>query len=91
MRVPLCAWLTCTHLSLSGQVGLLPVVIHGAGPQLNKRMEDAGVTPEFVGGIRVTDARTLAVARDVFYEENMKLAEALERAGTRARPIVGMR
>ena len=64
-------------------------MIHGAGPQLNKRLEDAGVVPNFIDGIRVTDSKTLEVAREIFYGENMKLVEALERNGTRARPIIG--
>jgi N-acetyl-gamma-glutamyl-phosphate reductase/acetylglutamate kinase len=33
------------------------------------------------------DARTLKIARRVFLEENLKLVGALERLGTRARPI----
>ena len=86
-----------THNSISSlrrlilplQVGLSPIVIHGAGPQLNKRLEDAGVEPNFVEGIRVTDSKTLEVAREIFYNENIRLVEALEKAGTRARPIIG--
>ena len=38
-------------------------------------------------GIRITDAKTLEVARRVFLEENLRLVEALEKLGTRARPI----
>jgi len=47
------------------------------------------VEPNFVEGIRVTDSKTLEVAREIFYNENMRLVEALEKAGTRARPIIG--
>jgi N-acetyl-gamma-glutamyl-phosphate reductase/acetylglutamate kinase len=68
-------------------VGLFPVVVHGAGPQLNKLLEDAGVEPQFEEGIRVTDGKTLAVARKLFLEENLKLVEKLEEMGVRARPI----
>lgn len=68
-------------------VGLYPVVVHGAGPQLNKLLEDAGVERHFEEGIRVTDGKTLAVARKLFLEENLKLVEALEEIGVRARPI----
>ena len=37
--------------------------------------------------MRVTNARTLAIARRVFLNENLKLVEALEAQGVRARPI----
>lgn len=74
-------------LAFLNGVGLYPIVVHGAGPQLNKIIEDAGVEPQFEDGIRVTDGKTLAVARSLFLEENLKLVSELERLGIRARPI----
>ncbi|TFK34692.1 acetylglutamate kinase ARG6 [Crucibulum laeve] len=74
-------------LSFLYRVGLYPVVLHGAGPQLNDIMEREGVVPDYIDGIRVTDAKTLGIARRVFMEENLKLVGALEKLGTRARPI----
>ena len=75
-------------LAFLNHVGLYPIVVHGAGPQLNRMLEDAGVEPEFEDGIRVTDGKTLSLARKLFLEENLKLVEELERRGVRARPIV---
>ncbi|EGE07541.1 Arg-6 [Trichophyton equinum CBS 127.97] len=74
-------------LAFLNHVGLYPIVVHGAGPQLNKMLEDAGVEPHFEDGIRVTDGKTLALARSLFMEENLKLVEELERLGVRARPL----
>ncbi|KAI0946857.1 hypothetical protein AcW1_010194 [Taiwanofungus camphoratus] len=74
-------------LSFLYRVGLYPVVLHGAGPQLNQIIESEGVVPDYIDGIRVTDAKTLQIARRVFLEENLKLVGALEKLGTRARPI----
>jgi len=76
-----------SQLALLNSMGLFPIVVHGAGPQLNKLLEDAGVEPQFEEGIRVTDGKTLAVARKLFLEENLKLVEKLEGMGVRARPI----
>jgi N-acetyl-gamma-glutamyl-phosphate reductase / acetylglutamate kinase len=76
-------------LAFLNHVGLYPVVVHGAGPQLNRMLEAAGVEPQFEDGIRVTDGKTLALARALFLEENLKLVEQLERMGVRARPITG--
>lgn len=59
------------------------------GPQLNKTLEAEGVIPDYIEGIRITDAKTLEIARKIFLEENLKLCEALENLGTRARPIPG--
>ncbi|ROV91637.1 hypothetical protein VSDG_07910 [Cytospora chrysosperma] len=77
----------CNSLAFLYHVGLYPVVVHGAGPQLNKLLEDAGVEPQFEEGIRVTDHKTLAVARKLFLEENQKLTNRLEEMGVHVRPI----
>ncbi|KAK3684515.1 Protein arg-6, mitochondrial [Vermiconidia calcicola] len=77
----------CASLRNLNQMGLFPVIIHGAGPQLNKLLEDAGVEPQYKEGIRITDGKTLGIARKLFLEENLKLVEALESWGVRARPI----
>ncbi|KAL4817760.1 hypothetical protein BDW67DRAFT_159090 [Aspergillus spinulosporus] len=74
-------------LAFLNHVGLYPIVVHGAGPQLNRMLEAAGVEPHFEDGIRVTDGKTLALARKLFLEENLKLVEELERMGVRARPL----
>ncbi|KAL8744083.1 MAG: hypothetical protein Q9190_003621, partial [Brigantiaea leucoxantha] len=74
-------------LAFLNHVGLFPVVVHGAGPQLNRMLEAAGIEPQFEQGIRITNGKTLELARNLFLEENLKLVEALENLGVRARPI----
>ncbi|CAO3627347.1 unnamed protein product [Mucor hiemalis] len=76
-------------LTFLNRVGLYPIVLHGAGPQLNKLLEEAKIEPQYEEGIRITDPHTLEIARKVFMAENLKLVDALERHGTRARPIPG--
>ena len=46
-------------------VGMLPVVVHGGGPQIGDLMERLGKVSEFRNGLRVTDADTLDIARMV--------------------------
>ncbi len=46
-------------------VGILPIVVHGGGPQIGVLMERLGKVPEFRDGLRVTDAETLDIARMV--------------------------
>ncbi|MFQ3315890.1 MAG: acetylglutamate kinase [Candidatus Poriferisodalaceae bacterium] len=50
---------------LMKQVGLLPVVVHGGGPQIGDLMEKLGKKSDFRDGLRVTDAETLDIARMV--------------------------
>ncbi len=46
-------------------VGMLPVVVHGGGPQIGDLMARLGKEAEFRDGLRVTDADTLDIARMV--------------------------
>jgi acetylglutamate kinase len=50
---------------LMRSVGMLPVVVHGGGPQIGELMKRLGKEPEFRDGQRVTDAETLDIARMV--------------------------
>jgi acetylglutamate kinase len=52
-------------ITLLSLVGLRPVVVHGGGPQISAAMERAGVVPQWVDGLRVTDAATIAVVQEV--------------------------
>ena len=40
-----------------------PVVVHGGGPQISDLMRRLGKEPEFVDGLRVTDAETVDIVR----------------------------
>lgn len=74
-------------LAFLRNVGLLPVVVHGAGPQLDAALAEAGIETRRIDGHRVTSPEVLAVARRVFVRTSDRLADALERSGVRARPI----
>ena len=68
-------------------VGLMPAIVHGGGPQMNKELAKRGVQPKYVRGNRVTDRETLQVAEAVFTELNARVVDALESAGTKARGL----
>ena len=78
-----------SSLAFLQQVGLTPIVIHGAGPQLNDELARARIATPIVDGLRVTSGKALAVVRRVFANENLKLVEALQRFGARASSILG--
>jgi acetylglutamate kinase len=50
---------------LMRSVGMLPVVVHGGGPQIGELMARVGKKAEFRDGLRVTDAETLDLVRMV--------------------------
>lgn len=56
---------------------------------LTRNSQAAGVEPQFEEGIRVTDAKTLGIARKLFLEENLKLINRLDELGVATRSISG--
>lgn len=46
-------------------VGMRPIVVHGGGPSINKWMDKVGKKPEFIEGLRVSDAETVEIAEMV--------------------------
>jgi len=45
--------------------GLLPVIVHGGGPQINEMLDRLDIDSEFRGGLRVTTPETMRVVRMV--------------------------
>ena len=76
-----------SSLSFLQQVGLTPIVVHGAGPQLDADVQAAGIENRVVDNLRHTDASVLAVVRRVMRRENLRLVEALQAEGVRATSI----
>src|SRR3546814_10525268 len=59
------ASLFASDIALLKQVGINPIVVHGGGPQIGRMLERLQVKSEFVDGLRVTDAATVAVVEMV--------------------------
>jgi acetylglutamate kinase len=63
MEDPALADLFAQDVVLMRLVGMNPVVVHGGGPQISELMRRLGKEPEFLDGLRVTDAETVDIAR----------------------------
>ena len=60
-------------------VGMRPVVVHGGGKEISRRLEEAGVASKWVNGLRVTDEEAMAVVEDtLFGVVNRRIAEGIE-------------
>jgi acetylglutamate kinase len=77
-----------SSLAFLQDVGLTPIVIHGAGPQLDAELAAAGIDKQTVNGLRVTSPEALAIVRRVFHSQNLKLVEALQASDARSTSIV---
>jgi len=75
---------------LMRSVGMLPVVVHGGGPQIGELMSRLGKVPEFRDGRRVTDAETLDIARMVLVGKvNREIVSAINVHGALAVGLSG--
>ena len=77
-----------SSLAFLQQVGLTPIVVHGAGPQLDQALNAAGIAKRTVDGLRVTSPEALGIVRRVLQAQNLALVEALQRHDVRATSIV---
>jgi acetylglutamate kinase len=77
-----------SSLAFLQQVGLTPIVVHGAGPQLDEELAAAGIVKHTLDGLRVTSPEALAIVRRVLHAQNLRLVEALQQADARATSLV---
>src|ERR1700757_4232601 len=90
MEDPGLADLFARDVVLMRLVGMNPVVVHGGGPQISDLMQRLGKEPEFVDGLRVTDAETIDIVRMALVGKvNREVVAALNRHGLYAVGLSG--
>ena len=70
-------------------VGFKPIIVHGGGKEISRWVEKAGMEPEFVNGLRKTDAPTMEVAEMVLNRVNKSLVQRVQSLGVNAIGISG--
>jgi acetylglutamate kinase len=66
-------------------VGMRPIIVHGGGREISKAMDEAGLEPNFVQGMRYTDERTLAIAERILCGRvSKRIVETLKSFGVEA-------
>jgi acetylglutamate kinase len=71
-------------------VGMNPVVVHGAGPQIGALLQKLGKQTEFIQGMRVTDEETLDVVEMVLGGLiNQEIVTLINKAGGKAVGLTG--
>ena len=72
------------------QVGMLPIVVHGGGPQIGEMLLKLKIKTEFIDGLRVTDSETIDVVEMVLSGvTNKSIVTAISNAGAKAVGISG--
>lgn len=70
-------------------IGMKPIIVHGGGKEISKWVEKIGKEPEFINGLRVTDAETMEIAEMVLSKVNKGLVQMMQKLGLNAVGISG--
>ena len=70
-------------------VGMRPILVHGGGPYINKRIEDLGKEIKFVKGFRVTDEETMEVVEEELTKINRDIVREIISLGGSAISLSG--
>ena len=52
-------------IGLMKEIGILPVIVHGGGPQIAQILKEKNIQTKFVEGLRVSDKETVKVVEEV--------------------------
>jgi acetylglutamate kinase len=69
-------------------VGLNPIIVHGGGPDITDYMNRLNMPVEFIGGLRVSDADTVEIAKMVLVGKVNK--DIVSRINRHGQPAVGL-
>ena len=79
-----------TDIVLMHYVGMRPILVHGGGPEVSQMMNRVGLEPQFVGGLRVTDADTMDIAEMVLGGKiNKQIVSLINQHGGKAVGLTG--
>ncbi len=70
-------------------VGMRPVLVHGGGPYISKRLEATGKAPKFVQGFRVTDDETIDIVEEELTKINREIVREIISLGGSAISLSG--
>ena len=70
-------------------VGFKPIIVHGGGKEISRWVEKVGMKPQFINGLRVTDAGTMEVAEMVLNKVNKELVSHVQALGVNGAGISG--
>ena len=72
-------------------VGINPVIVHGGGPHISKAMGQRGIEPQWIDGLRITDAETIRVVQSTLAGEiNPDIVRLVNAHGSLATGISGL-
>ena len=69
------------------KLGFNPIIVHGGGKRINKKLNELNIKSNFINGLRVTDKDTINIVEDVLIEFNKEIVYALKDQSCEAKRI----
>ena len=70
-------------------VGFKPIIVHGGGKEISRWVGKVGMEPNFINGLRVTDADTMEIVEMVLNKVNKSLVQLVQELGVTAVGVSG--
>ena len=74
-------------ITILKKLGLTPIVVHGGGPRIKKKLDELNIETKFIMGLRVTDEKIIKIVEDVMIEFNKEIVDAIEKKACKAKSI----
>ena len=74
-------------IAILKKLGLTPILVHGGGLGIKKKLDELNIESKFIMGLRVTDERMIKIVEEVMIEFNKEIIKALEKKSCKAKPI----
>jgi len=69
------------------KLGLTPILVHGGGLGIKRKLDEQNIESKFIMGLRVTDEKMIKIVEDVMIEFNKEIVDALEKKSCKAKSI----
>ena len=74
-------------IAILKKLGLTPLLVHGGGLGIKKKLDELNIQSKFIMGLRVTDAKIIKIVENVMTEFNKEIVSALEKKFCKAKSI----
>ena len=69
------------------KLGLTPLLVHGGGLGIKKKLDELNIESKFIMGLRVTDEKMIKIVENVMIEFNKEIVSALEKKSCKVKSI----
>ena len=74
-------------IAILQKLGLTPLLVHGGGLGIKKKLDELNIESKFIMGLRVTDEKMIKIVENVMIEFNKEIVSALEKKSCKAKSI----